>query len=291
MNDIPGQTPPAGGSEHPVDAPWSGAEGVWNLGEGDAAQPWWAFLPDQAAREHIAAKQYANPAELALANYNLTRLQTGDTNVVNLPGENATPEQWNDFYTKMGRPETPDAYDFKFGEGAEADDTMVKFGKSLFHSMGLNPTQAQAAADKWNEFAMEQNAAALEAQKAANDAELDALRSRWGADLDKNKAAGKRVVEALGLENDLIERVENQIGSAAIVELLATIGRKSDEGAFKSGSVQNDPNDPSTMSREAAQAKVEQLQSDKDFQAKYTDAKHPGHAEAVALMERLYARL
>lgn len=290
VGDVTPPAPPAPPpSEHPVSAPWTGAEGVWKIGEGDTAQPWWSTLPDETARRHVEAKQYANPAELALANYNLTRLQTGDPQVLALPGKDAAPEAWDAVYNRLGRPESPDKYEFQFGEGVKADDKMVEFGKKLFHAAGVSQDRAQAAANMWNEFVAEQTAATLEATKQQNDAELNALTSRWGADLDKNKAAGQRVVQALGLSADLIQRVEDSIGSAAIVELLATIGRKSDEGGLISGG-QADPNNPDTMSKEQAQAKIAALQGDAEFQKKYTDKNHPEHKQAVELMVKLFAR-
>lgn len=294
--DMPsgGNTPPPAPAapaptEHPVAAPWSN-EGVWTLGEGGTAKPWWNSLPDEAARKHIEAKQYANPAELALANYNLTRMQTGDPTVLAMPAADAPKEQWDAFYTKMGRPESADKYELNFGEGVNTDDNMVKFGKDLFFEMGLDGKRAQAAVDKWNTFVAEQNAAAIEQDRQNNDAELAALTARWGAELDANKAAGKRVVDALGLSADFIGRLENNIGSAPVVELLAMIGRKSDEGGFMGGQTV-DPNNPATMSKEQASARIKELQSSAEFQAKYTDKNHPGHKDALQLMEGLFARV
>lgn len=284
----------AGGGEgaaHPVEAPWASAEGVWNLGEGETAQPWFAAIPEQEARQHIEAKGYKNPAELALANYNLTKLQRGDPTVIGLPGADATPEQMGEFYSKLGRPDAPDGYEFKFGEGVTPDEGMVSFARSAFHEAGLTPQQAQIVADKWNAYMGEQTESLQTTITRQNDQELAALQTKWGADLDKNKAAGQRAVQSLGLSNDLIERVEQQIGSAAIVELLATIGRKSDEGGFKAGAGTGDPNNPDTMTKEQATAKVAELQSSAEFQQKYTDAKHPGHKDAVELMQRLFAKL
>lgn len=276
-------------AEHPV-APWNGVEGVWNVGEGDKAAPWWNALPDEAARKHVEAKQYATPAELALANYNLTRLQTGDPQVLALPAKDAPPEAWNDVWTKLGRPESKDAYDLKFGEGVKTDDATVNFGKDLFFEMGLSPERAQIAADKWNGFVAEQQAANLAAMQQENKQEMDALTAKWGPELEKNKAAGHRVVQALGLSNEFVERLEGQIGSAPVVELLAMIGRKSDEGTFTAGGGQVDPNNPATMTKEQASARITQLQGDAEFQKKYTDKNHPGHGEALQLMERLFAR-
>lgn len=291
-----GGTPPAPapaggeGGTPGVTAPWAGAQGVWNVGEGDAAKPWWNAITEPEARAHLEAKQYANPAELALANYNLTKLQRGADDILALPAKDAPPEAWNDVWKKLGRPDTPDAYDLKFGEGVKTDDGMVKFGKELFHEMGLDPTRAQKAADKWNGFVAAQEAAMLEQARTQNQQEIDALSSKWGADLEKNKAAGQRAVQALGLSNEFIERLEDQIGSAPVVELLAMIGRKSDEGGFTGGGGQMDPNNPATMTKEQATARITQLQGDAEFQKKYTDKNHPGHKDALQLMERLFAR-
>lgn len=288
----PAAPPPNGGEGGTpgVTAPWAGAQGVWKVGEGEAAKPWWSTISEPEARQHLEAKQYANPAELALANYNLTKMQRGADDVLALPAKDAPPEAWNDVWKKLGRPDTPDAYDLKFGEGVKTDDGMVKFGKELFHEMGLDPTRAQKAADKWNTFVAAQEAAAIEQARTANTQELDALSSKWGADLEKNKAAGQRAVHALGLSNEFIERLENQIGSAPVVELLAMIGRKSDEGGFVNTGGQADPNNPATMTREQAAARISQLQGDAEFQKKYTDKNHPNHKEALQLMERLFAR-
>jgi len=291
-----GGTPPApapagGESGTPgVTAPWAGAHGVWNVGEGGAAKPWWNAITEPEARAHLEAKQYANPAELALANYNLTKLQRGADDILALPAKDAPPEAWNDVWKKLGRPDTPDAYDLKFGEGVKTDDGMVKFGKELFHEMGLDPTRAQKAADKWNGFVAAQEAAMLEQVRTQNQQEIDVLASKWGADLEKNKAAGQRAVQALSLSNEFIERLEDQIGSAPVVELLAMIGRKSDEGGFTGGGGQMDPNNPATMTKEQAKARITQLQGDAEFQKKYTDKNHPGHKDALQLMERLFAR-
>lgn len=282
----------SGTQEHPISAPWGGANGgVWNIGEGEAAKPWWNALPDEAARKHVEAKQYASPAELALANYNLTRLQTGDPQVLSIPAADAPKEAWDQFYTKIGRPETPDKYELQFGEGVQVDEGMVKFGKELFHEMGLPQAKAQAAADKWNAFVQETNAKALEAQDQQNSQELDALKSKWGAELDANTAAGRTAVAALGLSNEAIQRIEGAVGSAAIVELLAMIGKKAGEGTgLIKPNGQYDANNPDTMSKEQANARITELRGDATFQAKYMDAKHPEHESAMKMMERLYAK-
>lgn len=279
------------GAAHPVQAPWASAEGVWSVGEGEQAQPWHALIPEEDARKHVEAKGYKNPAELALANYSLTKMQRGDPTVVGIPGEGASQEDWDAFYGKLGRPDQPAGYEFQFGEGVQVDDKMVEFGRNTFHKAGLTPQQAQIVADAWNEFASQSGAEAQQQVSQQNEQEIRDLETRWGADLDKNKAAGQRAVKALGISNDLIERVENSIGSAAIVELLASIGRKSDEGGFTSGTENGDPTDPANMNSQQAEARITALRGDAEFQKKFNDPHHPGHKDAVEEMQRLYAKI
>lgn len=279
------------GGAHPV-APWSaaGAE-MWNVGEGEAAKPWFAGIPEEPVRQMMEAKAYKNPAELAMAYHNLQKLQRNDGTVVSLPGDNATPEELSAFYGKLGRPEAPEGYAFQFGEGVKPDEGMVKFAQTAFHAAGLTPKQAQIVAEKWNEFAEGQNTALTGQVAEQNQAELDALATKWGANLEAHKASALRVMNAVGVSPELVSKVEQHIGSAAVVELLALIGSKSGEGKFLNNGGGGDPNDPATMTPQQAQAKITSLNSDPAFMAKYTNGNDPGHAEAVKLMERLYSRV
>lgn len=270
-----------------VAAPWSG-DNVWEVGPDGAKVKWTGFIDDADARAHVEAKGYKNPAELARANFNLTKMQR-DPNVIVPPAADATPEQMNEFYTKLGRPEKPEGYEFKFPAEVKPDDGMLNFARTAFHEAGLTPKQAQIVADKWNSHMAEMVSQDTTGAAEKNTQEISALETRWGADLNKNMEAGRRVTKALGLTDDLINRVESSIGSAPLVELLAMIGRKSEEGSFM-GATNADPSDPNQMTKEQAQAEIAKLQGDATFQAKYTDKNHPEHKAALEKMMTLFSR-
>jgi len=207
-----------------------------------------------------------------------------------LPPENATPEQMTEFYTKLGRPAEKTAYDLKMPEGVQTDPQLIDFAKNVSFDLGLNPKQAQTLADKWNEFAPAMNAAAVEQERIANDTAIAALETKWGADLEANKAAGRRAMDALGLSPETVDAIDKNIGTAAIVEMLALIGRKSDEGGLVIPRAGGDPNDPANMTKEQAQAKIDALSGDAAFQAKYTDKNHPENRAMVDYMQKLFAK-
>lgn len=282
--------PNAANTPTPFNTPWTNVQGVYMIGEGDQAKPWYEGIQEEPVREYIKAKNYANPYEAAMAAYNANKINKLTPEVEAVLSGKATPEQEAAYYKALGRPDTPDAYEFKVKDGVPVDDGLMKFGKNLFHKLGLPPGKAEMAFNEWQEFATTANASQVEQARVQNETEMRTLTEKWGPSLEENRAAGNRAVQALGLSPALIERVEANIGSAAIVELLATIGRKSDEGAFKGGGVNADPNDPNTMTKEQAASRIRELQNDAGFWKKYTDKNDPGNRDAISTMEKLFAK-
>jgi len=279
----PAATPPAPAptGDVVIKAPWSDAKGVYTIGE----KPWFESIPEEPVRETMRAKNYSNPNEVAMAYHNLLKLQNGNPEVTSVPKADAPQAEWDAFYNKLGRPESPDKYELKPGEGVAVDQPTLEFGKKLFHKLGAPPAKAQEAVDEWNKFVGEQMAARVEADRVANEQALAALETKWGAELKANQAAGLRVIKSLKLDPALLEGVEKSVGLAPVVELLAAIGRRSDEGAGPLGGTSGDPTNPANMSQEAIKNAISTLQAD----AAYNDAKHPGHGQAVERMAQLFA--
>lgn len=151
---------------------------------------------------------------------------------VTLPGKDATPEQWAEFYKNIGAPDSADAYELPLPEGD--DGAFAKTAAAWFKDAGLLPQQATALASKWNEFQGAQVAAAeaaetarLQAMDTKNRAEETALKTEWGQKHDENMELAKRAVRQF-LPSDkagnIITALEDQIGYAETIKLLHTIG-------------------------------------------------------------------
>lgn len=280
--------PPAAPAADPAAPPAAPAAPAAPSGE----KPWWdGKITEPEIVEYAKAKNYASPEEALRAAWSANKMNKLEPAVQAYLEGKATPEQEAAVLNKL-RPETADKYEFKHADGVVVDKNLEVLSKNIFHKLGVPQTKAQEAMDMWNEAVGKQQAANVEANRVANEAALTDLAKTWGADLDKNKAAGDRVMKSLGLDPAFMEKVEAQIGSAAIVELLARIGRKSDEGAFKGegSNPPGNPEDPNLMTPEQANAKAAALRSDPEFNKKYLDKNHAEHAGAVKLMEQLYAK-
>lgn len=274
--------------------PWASvAEGqTWQIGN----TPWYeTAIPDGPARELARAKKYAHPGVMATSYAELERINASrdDSKMIRIPDANAKPEDWNAVYEKLGRPKDVNGYgEVKWGENA--DPGMVEFGKSLAFKLGLSPKAVEGImVTEWNNFVNKANTAAAEKLQQDGAAAVATIRSEWKGDFDANIARGKQVLTALGNagfgEADMAA-VEQHIGIAPVIKLLATIGKLSGEGKFMDGTGGGTPTDPSVMTSEQAKAEITRLTGDANFQKTFLGRTEPGHAEAVARMEKLYAK-
>ena len=237
-------------------------------------------------RQALAPKGYKSPDDLARA-YLAAESKIGAKGVV-VPGEKATPADWDAFYAALGRPEAADKYEIKPAADLKPDPEREKAFRERAHKAGLTPRQAAAL------YADEETARVAEARKAADAtvAADAALKQEWGAQydaqIDRAKAAvplvfGDKFEEArhlkladgsYALDNPLILR-----GLAKIGELTGEAGGDPREARLTGGATTPD----------AARAEIQKLTADKEFQGAFLNSRHPEHGQAIARMQRLQA--
>lgn len=150
-----------------------------------------------------------------------------------MPGKDATPEQWAEFYGKIGRPETADAYELPVPEGD--DGAFAKEASAWMHEAGLSKDQAGKLAVKWNEMAAAQQAQSVAAEQQAaqaahvqNTAEAAELKTAWGQQFDANMHHAKQAVQQFLPKDkaaETISALESKLGYKATIEFLHNIGK------------------------------------------------------------------
>ncbi len=185
-----------------------------------------ALLGDQPAAAPTAAPDAA-PAPAA------PEAKPDEAPAVKLPGKDATPEQWAEFYKAIGAPEKAEDYKLPVPEGD--DGAFAKTAAEWFKDAGVLPQQAEKLATAWNQFA-EAQMAALDKQEAdrvaalhaKNTAEAAELKNEWGQRFDENQEFARRAVrQFLPKENAaaVITALENAIGYKATIQMLHSIGK------------------------------------------------------------------
>ena len=237
----------------------------------------WTAAFDEDTNAYVSNKGWKEPQDLLMSYRNLEKFAGGAKNLVELPPEGATPEQLDAFYTKLGRPGSPDEYGLQPPQGA--DPELTNWFKGTAHKLGLTAAQAKALYTEWNGMsgAMQEKLQAQQAQES--EKAIGALRQEWGQAFDQQIGAGRRAVAALGLDAARLSAYEEKLGTGEMLKLFATLGSKMGEDSFEGGRSE------SGFGVTPAQARQEiaDLKMDKQFMDNYLK----GNPDAVGRMRRL----
>ncbi len=169
------------------------------------------------------------PPSLAKSYAELSR-KIGSKRLVH-PDENATPEELNEFYKAVGRPDTSDDYGIgrpeDLPEELEYDEGLESEFKDKAHTLGLSKKQAVEIWDWYHDF---QKDFFEETTQAATQQKSDAmltLKKEWGRKYEENLARANNTLEEFG--GDELASVIATGGMAnnpAVIMTFAKIGER-----------------------------------------------------------------
>ena len=250
------------------------------------APPSWRDEVPEDYREEKTLSKYQTVGDLAKGHVHLSRMMG---NSVKIPGEDSTDEERNDFYTKLGRPETADKYEYErpdMPEGMAYDENSETAFKQLAHDQGLSQKQVGSILDFYNKFALDsQIDNKLHMDEAYFKGEA-ALQKEWGMKgYDRNVSIAQRAMKEFGgpeLEKLLSE--DPRGSHPALIKAFYKMGLKSQEARPLDAE-----HDSSFLDVTSAQKEIENFNkpSHKLYKA-YWNKADPKHAEAVAYRDRLF---
>lgn len=239
---------------------------------------WRAQIPEDVKNEKVW-EQYRTPGDVYKAHANLIKYQGRS---IAIPDPAAKPEDWDAFYNKLGRPESPDKYEIKrpekLPEGMVYREDWEQLARQKLHAAGLTSKQMQSALDLWNNDIAPQIAQAGQGP-SAEEAEVT-LRSQWGANYQPNMANVEKFLRQFGDDSFVAALDLKGKGSdPAILTALARVGASLHEDSAigtKGDSTKPDLN--------AIEQRYAEILTDKD----YFDAGSPRHKLLHEERQRLW---
>lgn len=239
-------------------------------------------------RGDASLAKFENVADLGKSDVNLQK-QIGGR--IKVPGADAKPEELAEFYSKLGRPETPDKYGLKINPDLklpEADAKVIEqltpvFSKAA-HDLGLTPKQAQGLMDWFGADAANNAQARVAGQAKAVETNTAALKTDWGADYDKNLSITQRAFKRL--TDDFKDPIAGLIkeagldGDPRVLKFFHKLAQEQDEDSTKGGGAGNEQITGDAL------ANIAKVRNDKDHP--FHNPNKPGHKEAVAQMNKWY---
>lgn len=252
----------------------------------ESALSWLGEAPSEDVAGYVTNKGWKDPGAVVESYRNLETKFGADRagRTVVLPADDASDTEKAEFYTRLGRPESPEQYEVAAPEGD--DGSFAKWAKEQFFNNGLNATQAKTLTEGYTEFARAAAEKQRESYRMQVEADLTALKSEWGAAYDQKVAGAKNAAKALGLKAEVIDKIEEAAGFGDLMRFMDTVASKIGEDEFVSD---GDSTATGQLTPEDARAQLRALQHDKDFTDAWLNKRHPKHEEAVAKKSRLAA--
>lgn len=165
---------------------------------------------------------------------------------------------WDRVYNALGRPDTPEGYALKPLDGVEP--TVLNEFAAKAHELGLSAKQAQEI-QKWHDSKAVEMAGGQAAETTERiDQEIAQVQKDWGQNFNTNAEMARRGAEALGLDKDAIDAMEEspKIGHKKLMEMLFKVGQATGEAkphGFGSGG----GGGFGAMTKEQAQARRDEI--------------------------------
>lgn len=199
------------------------------------------------------------------------------------PADDAPKEAWDQYYAQQGRPDSPDKYEFKRGEGVEVDAKLDGEVKAILHKHGIGAREAQGLVADYEAWVDQQ----VKNQNEKMHADFTAMgKELFGDKLDQKLEAGQKLLSTLVPEaaKKFLPHIDNNsmIVLAAIMDQVQTkyVGEDTTRLGTGGGS-----NGGETV--ESLQAKARELMAS----AEYTNAMHVNHDKVKGDINGIYERI
>jgi hypothetical protein len=241
---------------------------------GNFAQNWRECLPEDIRGEKCLDN--IHNFESMVKSYVSGQRMIGAKKVA-IPGENSTADDWNAFYSAIGRPAKADDYkldNVKLPEGIELDDEQLAAYRKFAHDNGMTQKTFEAAL-AYDVARVEKQMAAAAAAAAAELSETEGkLKKDWGLTYQQQLGYAQRALQEYGLVN--LMNTKALSNNYDFIVAMAKIGATLSESRMPDGA-KNTPADIDS-----------QLQAiTGDMNHAYYKREHPQHEAAVKEVMRL----
>jgi hypothetical protein len=193
--------------------------------QSQGSQDWRTSLPEDI-RNHESLKDIKDVEGLAKSYVNVQPLIGRDKLI--LPTEKSTPEEWDKFFTKLGRPSKPEEYDFSKVRvnNMVPNEEVVKDFSPTAHKIGLSKSQAQGVMEWLMTLGSKELQSLDEELAGKRKAAKDQLTAEYGAALPETLQIARSAALWAGGE-DLVKLFDDEgwASNPAMVRALVKVGK------------------------------------------------------------------
>jgi len=245
---------------------------------------WRDQLPEDLATLPTMEKFNGKGFEEVVRSYVNLEQKMGGNPIVK-PGENGTEEQWNEYFSQIGRPSTADEYELaapeNVPEGFNISPEYEKSFKQAAFETGASAATVKSMWDALQTTATGDYNTAVTANKTRLKEAHEALEKKWGAAYPEKVQQANRAAERAGGQ-ELLEWMKKTGANkeTILIEAFAAFGGDMKEDTLGQGTPVG------ALTPREAKSKVAKIMANKDHP--YNNKNSPGHKEAITDVEDLF---
>jgi len=151
---------------------------------------------------------------------------------VDLPQDDWKDEDYDKFYSKLGRPEKAEAYaeGLELPEGVELDQDQVKWATDQFHKLGISDKAGKQLLKDYITRQIEQDQATQSSKAQSAEEATAALKAEWGDNYDTKMELVNGVAKKFG-DDEFLESLNNPDfgNNIGLVKFIANVGEEFEE--------------------------------------------------------------
>lgn len=274
--------PPAGASATNVTVNGNGTPGTATPPAAAAGAPSWVDSFDADAKDFVTQRGFKDPKSLLDSYRNLEKLRgVPQDRLLKLP-EQPDDKAWDDVYSKLGKPATPEGYGLQPVDKDKPEFT--NWAKDTFHKLNLTAEQGQQLIKQFQEFQNAQTTQSQEQYTAQIQEQTGKLRKEWGAAFDQNINRARQAYRQFGIPDSAIDSLEKSIGFDGVMKMFHKLGTSVGEHAFIGGDGGSGFGDM-ILTPEQANARIKALKQDGAWADRYLKGGVKERQEMARLME------
>jgi hypothetical protein len=257
-------------------------------------KPFAEMLPKDIAGEAVF-KDIKDLEGLARGYHGQAKLIGPAERRIMLPADPADKDGWNQVWSRLGRPESPEKYELKPATGADWGDEDKAFHAAILPTLfehGVSNKAVQALRASWDKFADGVRTKANDAQTQRLKGVETALRTELGAAYDEHVQLGETALThyatTLKLGDELVKDIRGAPLSArpALFKIFAALGRQLKEDGVTGRSAPG--GDGRALSPVEATQQINAKMNDPEFTKRWRSSDKATRDIAMSELERLY---
>lgn len=253
----------------------------------DPKQQFIASLPEDLRQDPSFLKYNSMDDFVRGAKSAMSMIGMDKNELVRIPKTDADPKEWDSYYNKIGRPETPDKYAVPDVGSVKFDETVLSEFKQLVHKNGM-PAKLFEETIKWyaslNEKSAEQKKQQLADAQKSTESEL---KKQWGVAYDQKVNKIDDVLNNYDESGELFDDLK-QSGLLTKKSIWKFLERISDDFSESDGGSKGGQKGEVAMTPDQARMHINKNFGDPAWMKIYTDKGHPQHGNYVSEMEKLF---